>query len=160
DPASHRTPFQAGHATVPDGGGRRKRRGPIAAASDAGFTTPSAPSTLARVTLTEEQLARDLTAAMKARDAQRVSVLRGVVAAAKPVKVERRVPRLEEADLVQVMRREVRQREEAEEYALTAGRSDLVAQNRAERAILESYVPTLLAGDDLERAVREALAGG
>ena len=70
--------------------------------------------------LTEERLAQDLTAAMKARDAQRVAVLRGVVAAAKHLKVERRVPQLEEADLVQVIRREVRKRDEAEEYAVKA----------------------------------------
>jgi uncharacterized protein YqeY len=115
---------------------------------------------LARVALTEARLAQDLTAAMKARDAQRVAVLRGVVAAAKHVKVERRVQELDEADLVQVMRREVRQREEAEEYAVKAGRDDLVTQNRAERAILESYVPAPLDHEELERAIRDALAAG
>jgi len=112
------------------------------------------------VTLTEERLAQDLTAAMKARDAQRVSVLRGVVAAAKHLKVERRVPRLEESDLVQVMRRELRKRDEAEEYAVKAGRQDLVTQNRDERAILESYVPAPLGSEELERAIRETLAAG
>ena len=112
------------------------------------------------MTLTEERLAQDLTAAMKARDAQRVSVLRGVVAAAKHLKVERRVPRLEESDLVQVMRRELRKRDEAEEYAVKAGRQDLVTQNRDERAILESYVPAPLGGEELERAIRETLAAG
>ena len=112
------------------------------------------------MTLTEERLAQDLTAAMKARDAQRVSVLRGVVAAAKHLKVERRVPRLEESDLVQVMRRELRKRDEAEEYAVKAGRQDLVTQNRDERAILESYVPAPLGSEELERAIRETLAAG
>jgi uncharacterized protein len=115
---------------------------------------------LARVALTEERLAQDLTAAMKARDAQRVSVLRGVLAAAKHLKVERRVPQLDESDLVQVMRRELRKREEAEDYAVKAGREDLVTQNRDERAILESYVPAPLGGEELERAIREALAAG
>jgi len=112
------------------------------------------------VPVSEEQLARDLTAAMKARDAQRVAVLRGVVAAAKHLKVERRVPQLEDVDLVQVLRREVRKRDEAEEFAVKAGRDDLVSQNRAERAILEAYVPAALGTEDLERAIHEALAGG
>jgi uncharacterized protein len=115
---------------------------------------------LPAVAVSEEQLAQDLTAAMKARDAQRVAVLRGVVAAAKLLKVERRAPRLEEADLVQVLRKEVRKREEAEEFAVKAGREDLVSQNRAERAILDEYVPPPLAADELERAIRDALAGG
>ncbi len=110
--------------------------------------------------VTEEQLAQDLTAAMKARDAQRVMVLRGVVAAAKLVKVERRTPQLDEADLVQVLRKELKKRDEAEEFAAKAGRDDLVSQNRAERAILETYVPAALGADDLERAIRHALAEG
>jgi uncharacterized protein YqeY len=112
------------------------------------------------VTLSEEQLAQDLTAAMKARDAQRVAVLRSVVAAAKLLKVERRAARLDEADLVQVMRKEIRKREEAEEFAAKAGRADLVSQNRAERGILERYVPAPLAPEELERAIRDALAAG
>ena len=97
---------------------------------------------------------------MKARDAPRVAVLRGVVAAAKLVKVERRAARLDEADLVQVLRKEVRKREEAEEFAVKAGRDDLVSQNRAERAILEDYVPAPLGPDEVERAIRDALAAG
>jgi uncharacterized protein YqeY len=112
------------------------------------------------VAVTEEQIARDLTAAMKARDAQRVAVLRSVIAAAKHLKVERRVAALDEASLVQVVRRELRQREEAEEFARQAGRGDLAEQNRAEREILEAYAPAPLAAEELEQAIREALAGG
>ena len=112
------------------------------------------------MSISEEQLARDLTAAMKARDSQRLEVLRGVVAAAKLLKVERRVSSLAEADLVQVLRKELRKREEAEEFAVKAGRPDLVAKNRAERSILEGYVPALLGEAELESAIRESLAGG
>ena len=129
-------------------------------ASPNGLYNPGRSAYLAPVSITEEQLARDLTAAMKSRDSQRLEVLRGVVAAAKLLKVERRVSSLEEADLVQVLRKELRKREEAEEFAAKAGRTDLVAQNRAERSILEGYVPALLGEADLERAIRESLAGG
>ena len=59
---------------------------------------------------------------------------------------------------MQVVRKEIRKREEAEEFAVKAGRKDLVEQNRAERAILEAYVPAPLDADELERAIRE-LAG-
>ena len=137
---------------MPPGAERRKPR--------AGFTTRVGPLTLPPVSISEEQLARDLTAAMKARDSQRLEVLRGVVAAAKLLKVERRVSSLAEADLVQVLRKELRKREEAEEFAVKAGRPDLVAKNRAERSILEGYVPALLGEAELESAIRESLAGG
>jgi hypothetical protein len=112
------------------------------------------------VPLTEEQLTADLTAAMKARDAQRTAVLRGVITAVKNLKVERRGAALPEADLVAVVRKEARKREEAEEYAAKAGRDELVAQNQAERAILEAYVPAPLGASELETEIRALVASG
>lgn len=109
--------------------------------------------------LSEERLGADLTAAMKARDMPRVYVLRGLVTAVKNLKVERRGAVLGEADLVQVVRREVRKREEAEEFALKAGRTDIVEQNQAERKILEAYAPALLDAAALETIVRGIAAG-
>ena len=108
--------------------------------------------------VTEQRLADDLTAAMKAREMDRVYVLRGVLTAVKNLKVDKRGATLEEADLVQIVRREIRQREEAEEFAAKAGRDDLVAKNRAERALLDAYVPQQLDAGELERVIRE-LAG-
>lgn len=111
------------------------------------------------MSLSEQQLTTDLTAAMKARDMPRVYVLRGLLTAAKNLKVERKGAALAEADLVQLVRRELRKREEAEEFATKAGRSDVVEQNRAERAILDAYVPALLGEPELERIVRDVVAG-
>jgi uncharacterized protein YqeY len=108
--------------------------------------------------LSEAQLTADLTAAMKARDMPRVYVLRGVITAAKNLKVERRTASLSEADLVQIIRREIRQREEAEEFASKAGRTDAVEQNRAERKMLDGYVPAQLDAVALETVVRGIVA--
>jgi uncharacterized protein YqeY len=110
------------------------------------------------VVLTEAQLNADLTAAMKARDMPRVYVLRGLITAAKNLKVERRGAELGEADLVQLVRREMRKREEAEEFAAQAGRNDVIEQNRAERQLLAAYVPALLGADELEGIVRGIVA--
>lgn len=108
--------------------------------------------------LTEQQLADDLNRAMKARDMPRVYVLRGVIAAAKNLKIERRGAELVEADLAQVVRKEIRKREEAEEFALKAGRQEAVEQNRSERAMLEAYAPAQLDATALEQAIREIAA--
>lgn len=108
--------------------------------------------------LTEQRLTEDLTRAMKAREMPRVYVLRGLLSAVKNLKVEKRAPTLAEADLVQLVRRELRQREEAEEFAARAGRADLVAQNRAEREMLEGYAPPALDAAALEAAIREIAA--
>jgi uncharacterized protein YqeY len=109
-------------------------------------------------TLTEQRLTDDLTRAMKAREMARVYVLRGVLTAVKNLKVEKRQASLDEADLVQIVRRELRKREEAEQFATQAGRTDLVEQNRAERQMLEGYVPAALDGAALEQAIRDIAA--
>jgi hypothetical protein len=108
--------------------------------------------------LSEQQLADDLSRAMKAREMARVYVLRGVLAAVKNLKVEKRGGAVSEAELVQIIRREIRKREEAEGYAAKAGREEIVEQNRAERAMLEGYVPSQLAPGELERAIRDIAA--
>jgi hypothetical protein len=103
----------------------------------------------------EARLVEDLTQAMKARDMARVYVLRGVLAAIKNINVEKRGVALGEDEIVQVIRREIRKREEAEAFAVKAGRRELVEQNQAERAILEGYVPAQLDTAQLEDAIRE-----
>ena len=108
--------------------------------------------------LSEQQLADDLTRAMKAREMPRVYVLRGLLTAAKNLKVEKKGAALAEADLAQLVRREIRKREEAEEFAAKAGRSELVAQNRSEREMLEAYVPAAVDPTELERTIRELAA--
>lgn len=108
--------------------------------------------------LTEQQLSADLVGAMKARDIVRTEVLRGVLAAVKNLKVERRGVALTEADLVQVVRREIRQRDEAAEFAVKGGRSDILERNRAERAVLEGYLPAPLEPAELEAAIRTIVA--
>src|SRR5207247_10812773 len=95
---------------------------------------------------------------MKAREMPRVYVLRGLLTAVKNLKVERRGAALAEADRVQLVRREIRKREEAEEFAAKAGRSELVEQNNAERALLEACVPAPLAPAGLEEAIRTIAA--
>ena len=109
--------------------------------------------------LSEEGLAKDLATAMKAREKERVLVLRGVITAVKNLKVEKRGQEVAEAELVQIVRKEIRQREEAEEFAAKAGRNDLLEQNRAERAMLEAYVPAQLDAAQLEAAIREVASG-
>jgi hypothetical protein len=108
--------------------------------------------------ITEERLAEDLTRAMKGREMPRVYVLRGLLTAVKNLKVEKRGTALAEADIVQLVRREIRKREEAEEFAAKAGRSELVQQNRSERAMLEAYVPAQLDAAALEQAIRDIAA--
>jgi uncharacterized protein YqeY len=106
----------------------------------------------------EGEIQRDLSAAMKAREMERVYVLRGVLAAIKNVKVDKQVAELPEADVAALIRKEVSKRVEAADFAEKSGRTELVAQNRSEQAILEAYLPPQMNAARLETVIRE-LAG-
>lgn len=112
------------------------------------------------VDLNEGALVSEMQRAMKARDALRVNVLRGILAAIKNVKVEQRVVELRSDQIMQLVRREVKMRDEVLELARRGQRSDVVEQNEAERAILERLLPAALDTEELDAAVRRLQAGG
>ncbi len=103
----------------------------------------------------ETQLQEELKLAMKARDMDKVYVLRSMIAAIKNMKVEKRVDSLPEGEIAALVRKEVSKRTEAAEFARKADRADLAAQNEKEKAILDAYLPQLMTAEALERAVRD-----
>src|SRR6185295_15985668 len=80
------------------------------------------------VTMSDQALREDLKNAMLAKDRVRTSVLRGVLAAAKNRAIERKEALLPEPELVAIIRREIKQRNETLEFARQAGRSETVAE--------------------------------
>ncbi len=110
------------------------------------------------VPINEAALQRDLQDAMRARDRQRIDVLRGLIAAIKNAKVERQVAELPEAELLGLVRKELNKRAEIIDYAKQAGRSDTIAQAEGEQRILDAYLPQQLDADAL-RAIVGAIAG-
>lgn len=102
----------------------------------------------------EAQLQADLHAAMKARQMDKVYVLRDVIAAIKNLKVDKMLPELGEADVVALLRKEVSKRTEAAEFAQKANRPELVAKNEGEKALLEAYLPSQIAPAQLEEIIR------
>ena len=91
---------------------------------------------------------------MRARDRRRMDVLRGLLTAIKNAKVEKRVAELAEADLVGLVQKELKKRIETIAYAQQAGRPETVAQNEAEKAVIESYLPSQLDAEELESTIR------
>jgi hypothetical protein len=110
------------------------------------------------VALDEARLQRDLQDAMRARDRQRIDVLRGLITAIKNAKVERQVALLPEADIVALVRKELNKRTEIIGYAQQAGRAETVAQGEAEKAVLEAYLPRQLDAGELEATIRALAA--
>jgi hypothetical protein len=104
--------------------------------------------------VSEAQIQEDLKRAMKARDMDRVYVLRGLVAAIKNVKVEKRVETLPEAEISSLVRKEIAQRTEAAEFARKGNRADLAEKNDNEKTLLEGYLPQQMSPAVLEETIR------
>jgi uncharacterized protein len=107
------------------------------------------------MTLTE-QISRDITEAMKARDAARLSALRMVKAALMNAEVAKSRA-LEEAEAQQVLASLIKQRRDSIEQFRSGGRQDLVDKETAEVAILERYAPPAASAADIEQAVDAAI---
>ena len=103
-----------------------------------------------------EQISHDITDAMKARDAARLSALRMVKAAFMNGEVSKGRP-LEEAEAQQVLASLIKQRRDSIEQFKNGGRDDLVQKETAEVAILEKYAPPAASTAELEEAVEAAI---
>jgi uncharacterized protein YqeY len=104
-----------------------------------------------------EQINQDLTAAMKAQDAARLSALRMVKTALKNREIEKMAP-LDETEAIRVLQSLVKQRRDSIEQYTQGGRPELAAKEAAEIAVIEAYLPAALDEAALARIVEETLS--
>ncbi len=104
-----------------------------------------------------EQIRADLTAAMKARDAAKTSTLRMLQAALKNEQIERG-SELEDGDVLVVVKRAVKQRNDSVEQFENAGRQELADKEKAELVVLEAYMPKQMSDAEVESLVKETIA--
>ena len=98
--------------------------------------------------LLKQKLAEDLKQALKSGDKVKRSVLRLVLAAIKNAEIARQVT-LDDADILGVIAKEARQRRESIEAFTQGDRQDLVAQEEAELAILNQYLPQQMTREEI-----------
>ncbi len=108
----------------------------------------------------QERIDSELKDAMRAKDADKLNVLRMLKSALKYSAIEKSGAegQLEEADAVQVIRKQVKQRQDSIESFQKGGRAELAAKEKEELAILNAYLPKAIEGEELGKAVREAIA--
>jgi len=104
-----------------------------------------------------ERLEKDYVAAYKAKDADRLSVLRLLKTAVKNSQVELRRP-LTDEEVLDVLTRQAKQRRESIDMFSNAGRTDLIEKEERELAILMEYLPAPLSDDELAGAVDAAIS--
>ena len=105
----------------------------------------------------KERLTGDLKKAMKAGDTTRRSVIRMVMAAIKNAEIATR-DTLEESDVLGIIAKEAKVREESIEAFKQGNRQDLVDQQEAELAILQEYLPKQASREEIVAAARTVIA--
>jgi len=106
----------------------------------------------------KDRLRREMTEAMKARDADRLSALRMLAAAVKNEEVRPEVlHELDDDEFRAVASREVKRRKEAAEAFAGAGREDRAEKERAEAVVLETYLPAGLSEQELTALIDGAI---
>ena len=104
-----------------------------------------------------ERLTQDLTSAMKARDAARVSVLRMAKSALKNREIDNKGP-LDSAVETRLLKTLVKQREESAQTYREAQRPDLADKELAEAAMLRAYLPAAASAEEITAAVQYVIA--
>ncbi|HZE57143.1 MAG TPA: GatB/YqeY domain-containing protein [Chthoniobacterales bacterium] len=105
-----------------------------------------------------ERIDADLKDAMRAKEAGKLSVLRGVKSALKYAAIEKADAALDDAAAVQVIRKQVKQRQDSIESFEKGGRPELAAKEKEELEILNAYLPKGLSAEELSALVRETIA--
>ena len=109
-----------------------------------------------------ERLADDLKTAVKARDSERVAALRLILAAIKDRDIAARTGEgsagVPDAEIVVILAKMVKQRQDSAMVYEEAGRLDLAAQERSEIGIIQGYMPKQMGAEEIRDAVAEAIA--
>lgn len=106
----------------------------------------------------KDRITEDMKAAMRARDAERLGAIRLLLAAIKQKEVDERVV-VDDAQVAQLVDKLIKQRRDSISQFEQAGRSDLVAREQAELAVLSAYLPEPLTEVEVAAEIEAAISG-
>ncbi|MCW5671497.1 MAG: GatB/YqeY domain-containing protein [Hydrogenophaga sp.] len=105
----------------------------------------------------KDQITEDMKAAMRAKDSERLGTIRLLTAAMKQKEVDERVE-LDDAMVIAIVDKLVKQRKDSIEAFTKAARQDLVDKEAAEMAVLQGYLPARLSADEVAAEVKAIVA--
>jgi uncharacterized protein YqeY len=103
------------------------------------------------------QIQEDMKAAMRAKDSERLGAIRLAIAAIRQKEIDERVE-LDDAGVVAVIEKLIKQRKDSISQYQAAQRLDLAAKEEAELAVLIGYMPQQLSAEEIAALVRQAVA--
>jgi hypothetical protein len=105
----------------------------------------------------KQQITEDMKTAMRGGDKQRLGVIRLMLAAIKQREVDERIE-LDDAQLLGVLEKMLKQRKDSVSQYAAAGREDLAEVERAEMVVIEGYLPAKLGDGDIDTLITAAIA--
>lgn len=105
----------------------------------------------------KERLNDAVKEAMRAKDKDRLSVLRMATSALKQIEVDERIE-LEDTRVLAVLEKLIKQRKESAEQFTKGGREDLASKERTEITVLQEFLPAALSAEELEQIIRDTIA--
>ena len=105
----------------------------------------------------KDQITEDMKTAMRAKDSERVGTIRLLQAAMKQKEVDERIT-LDDAGVVAIVDKLIKQRKDSIAAFEGAGRQDLAAKEKAEMAVLQVYLPARLSAEEVATEVRAIVA--
>jgi uncharacterized protein YqeY len=105
----------------------------------------------------KERITEDMKAAMRAKDSERLGAIRMLTAAIKQKEVDERVE-LDDAAVVGIVDKLLKQRKDSIEAFEKAGRQDLADKEKAEATVLQAYLPARLSADEVAAEVQAIVA--
>ena len=105
----------------------------------------------------KERITEDMKAAMRAKDAERLGTIRLLTAAMKQKEVDERIE-LDDAAVIGILDKMLKQRKDSIEAFEKAARQDLADKEKAEVAVLQAYLPARLSADEIAAQVKAIVA--
>jgi uncharacterized protein len=105
----------------------------------------------------KDRITEDMKTALKAADKERLGTIRLALAAIKQREVDERIT-LDDAQVLAVLDKMIKQRREAITQFQSGGRADLVAKETAEIAVLQGYLPAQMSEAEIDELISEAIA--
>lgn len=104
----------------------------------------------------KQQIQDDMKNAMRAKDQRRLDAVRLILAAVKQIEVDERIE-VDDARLLAILDKLLKQRRDSVAQYETAGRHDLVEQESYEMNIIQAYMPAQLSAEEIENLINEAI---
>jgi len=105
-----------------------------------------------------QKIEEDFKSAIKAKDTIKVETLRMLKAAVNNFLIEKRKEKIEDPELMPLIQKQVKLREDSIDCFRKGNRNDLVEKETREKSILESYLPKALSDAELEAIVKKAIS--